>query len=75
MIADDSIKPLSPRECQVVNLLVGGLSQKEIANILDISPKTVHAYLERVRVKTGQTTMISAIVFVVVHDMVLINSV
>lgn len=75
LITNINQKPLSPRECQVVQLLVGGLSQKEIANELGVSSSAVRCYMERVRVKTGQATTISAIAFVVIHDMVLINSV
>lgn len=69
-----AIKPLSPRECQVIQLLISGLTQKEIAREMGISPRTVHCYLERVRGKTGKTTMISAIAFVFINGLVLISS-
>lgn len=58
------VKPLSPRERQIIELLVGGLTQKEVACQLGISPRTVSGYLERVQAKTGQTTILAAVVFV-----------
>jgi two-component system response regulator NreC len=42
---------LSAREHQVFSLLVGGLRSKEIANQLDLSPKTVNTYRSNLMVK------------------------
>lgn len=42
---------LSPRERQVMNGLVGGLSNKEIAKEYDISPRTVEVYRANVMMK------------------------
>lgn len=69
------MKPLSPRECQVVEFLVGGLTQKEVADQLGISPCTVRCYLLRIKVKTQQPTVLSAVAFVLIHGMVLPSSV
>lgn len=65
---------LSPRECQTVELLVGGLTRREVAIRMCISIRTVDYYLDRVRIKTGKPTMIAAIAFVIANDMVLMNS-
>lgn len=44
MRTDDPIDTLSAREYQVFTMLVEGLHSKEIATLLDISPKTVDTY-------------------------------
>lgn len=47
---------LTQREQQVVELLVQGLTSKEIANRMRISPNTVKAFLRLVMSKTGVST-------------------
>lgn len=42
--ADDPLSALSPREMEVFSYLVNGLRAKDIAELLDISPKTVDTY-------------------------------
>jgi DNA-binding CsgD family transcriptional regulator len=46
----------TPRENQTVELLLQGLTGKEIASRLDISPNTVKTFLRLVMVKMGVTT-------------------
>ncbi|HUB33498.1 MAG TPA: response regulator transcription factor [Bryobacteraceae bacterium] len=41
---DDPLSALSPREMEVFSYLVNGLRAKDIAELLDISPKTVDTY-------------------------------
>jgi DNA-binding NarL/FixJ family response regulator len=41
---DDPLSVLSPREVEVFSYLVNGLRAKDIAELLDISPKTVDTY-------------------------------
>jgi DNA-binding NarL/FixJ family response regulator len=45
------IERLSPRELQVLRLVCAGLSAKEIATKLGLSPKTVSTYRYRIRLK------------------------
>jgi DNA-binding NarL/FixJ family response regulator len=42
--AEDPLASLSPRETEVFSYLVNGLRAKDIADLLDISPKTVDTY-------------------------------
>jgi DNA-binding CsgD family transcriptional regulator len=46
----------TPRENQTVELLLQGLTSKEIATRLEISPNTVKAFVRLVMVKMGVTT-------------------
>ncbi len=41
------------REYEVVQMLADGLSRQEIADRLDISPRTVRFYIEELKTKTG----------------------
>jgi DNA-binding NarL/FixJ family response regulator len=43
-VAEDPLACLSPRELEVFSYLVNGLRAKDIADLLDISPKTVDTY-------------------------------
>ena len=45
--------PLSPREAEVVKLIAEGLSSREIADVLVISPKTVERHRSNVLEKLG----------------------
>ena len=47
---------LTPREREAVLLLIDGLTTKEIAQRMDISPHTVKAFLRLVMTKLGATT-------------------
>jgi len=47
---------LSPREREAVGLLVGGLTSKEIAVQMGISPNTVKSFLRLVMTKAGVST-------------------
>ena len=68
------MKALSPRELQIVELMVRGLTQKEVSSRLGIKPSTVRGYLYRVQIKTGMPTVIAAIYYTLTHGMILINS-
>jgi two-component system response regulator FixJ len=55
--ADD----LTPREAEVRNHLLEGRSNKEIASLLQISPRTVEVHKSRVLEKLGQSSVINLI--------------
>ena len=44
---------LSPRETEVLGLVVGSKTNSEIGTILGISPRTVQKHLERIYVRLG----------------------
>jgi len=44
---------LSPRERQVVSMVARGFTQKQAAEAMDVSVKTIEGYLRRVREKVG----------------------
>lgn len=47
---------LSPRQHQVLQLLAEGLSTKEIARRLNISPRTVHFHIANLKGRFGSST-------------------
>ncbi len=47
---------LTKREAEVTFCLTKGLTNKEIANALELSPETVHDYVKQVMKKTGAST-------------------
>jgi len=50
---DDKLKSLTPREKDIVSLIVSGASNKEIGEALDISERTVKGHLSNVFQKLG----------------------
>jgi FixJ family two-component response regulator len=48
---------LSEREHEVLNSILAGLSNRQIAQAMDISPKTVETYRSRILEKTGVARM------------------
>ena len=64
---------LSPREIEVVRLVSEGLSNKEIALVLDISPWTVSTHLRRVYHKLNVNTRAEMVAFAMSHNLILVN--
>jgi HD-GYP domain-containing protein (c-di-GMP phosphodiesterase class II)/DNA-binding CsgD family transcriptional regulator len=60
---------LTEREVDVLRQLAAGLTNKEIACRLYISPKTVGHHLENVYAKAGVTSRAAAVVFAMEHDL------
>lgn len=58
---------LTGREVEVLRLLVQGLSNREIAELLVISPKTVGRHVESIYSKTNVSTRVGATLFAVEH--------
>jgi LuxR family maltose regulon positive regulatory protein len=48
-----ALQALSPRETDILTLIAGGLSNKEIARSLYIGPETVKSHLKSVFTKLG----------------------
>jgi DNA-binding NarL/FixJ family response regulator len=51
---------LTPREAEVLNWLRAGKTNRDIAEILGISPRTVNKHLDRIYVKLGVETRLAA---------------
>jgi DNA-binding NarL/FixJ family response regulator len=54
---------LSPREREVVRLIAGGQTSKEIGRALAISPRTVDTYRDRLRDKLGLHTVAELVLY------------
>jgi DNA-binding NarL/FixJ family response regulator len=64
----------TPRESQVLEGLVQGWSNKEIADCLSISPRTVNYHLDHIFVKLGARTRTEAAVASLAQGLVSFNS-
>jgi HD-GYP domain-containing protein (c-di-GMP phosphodiesterase class II) len=60
---------LTPREIEVLRLLARGLSNKQIAAKLVITPKTVGNHIEHIYAKTGASKRASAGLFAMQHGL------
>jgi HD-GYP domain-containing protein (c-di-GMP phosphodiesterase class II) len=60
---------LTPREVEVLCLLARGLTNKQAAARLEISPKTVGRHVESIYSKIGASTRAAAALFAVEHDL------
>jgi len=61
---------LSDREFEVLRLLAGGLSLKEIAARLGVSPKTVSSFRARLLEKTGLKTNADVVRYALEHHLI-----
>jgi DNA-binding NarL/FixJ family response regulator len=60
---------LTPREVEVLVLLAQGASNKEIANRLVVSPKTVGTHVEHIYSKIGCSTRAAASLYAMQHGL------
>jgi DNA-binding NarL/FixJ family response regulator len=60
---------LTRREVEVLRLLARGLTNKQAAQQLEISPKTVGRHVESIYSKIGASTRAAAALFAVEHDL------
>ena len=61
---------LSDREVEVLILAARGLSNREMADVLVVSPKTVSRHVEHIYEKIGVSTRVGATLFAVQHGLV-----
>lgn len=66
---DSSLSQLSPRELEVLQLVVEGKSSAEIASILCLSPKTVETYRSRMMQKLEIRDLPSLVKFAIQHGL------
>jgi DNA-binding NarL/FixJ family response regulator len=66
--ADDA--DLSDKEIQVLKLMCDEKSTKEIAEIVEISPRTVEAIRDRLKLKTGAKSTAGLILYAVKHGLI-----
>jgi HD-GYP domain-containing protein (c-di-GMP phosphodiesterase class II) len=61
---------LTPRECEVLGLAARGFTNREIANQLVLSEKTVRNHVERTYTKVGATNRVGASLYALQHGLV-----
>jgi RNA polymerase sigma factor (sigma-70 family) len=71
--AQSALAQLTPREREVLQALSEGLSDKEIAQQLHISPATAHAHVVRTLSKLGVHSRLQAVVFAASHGAIQIR--
>jgi len=62
-------QPLTDKQAEVLNLLVSGKANKEIAKLLEISPNTVKAHISEILRKFGVSSRLEAVAFARQSDM------
>jgi HD-GYP domain-containing protein (c-di-GMP phosphodiesterase class II)/DNA-binding CsgD family transcriptional regulator len=67
--APDPPAGLTAREIEVLRLLARGLTNKQVGEQLEISPKTVGRHVESIYSKIGASTRAAAALFAVEHDL------
>ena len=67
--AKSPLERLSIRERQVLQLVVEGKSSKEIASILQLSPKSIETYRSRLMQKLGVKDLPSLVKFAIQHGL------
>jgi DNA-binding NarL/FixJ family response regulator len=67
--AEDPVACLSPRETEVFSYLVNGLRAKDIAELLDISPKTVDTYRASLMRKLNVHDLVGLVKFAIERNL------
>ena len=63
------LRPLTEREIEILRLIARGMSSREIAGHLTLSPKTVRNHTEHIYAKTGAGNRVAASLFAVEHGL------
>jgi two-component system nitrate/nitrite response regulator NarL len=66
----ETTRKLTPRELEVLSLLVEGLNQPEIAETLFVSPKTVGKHIEHILAKLGVHNRAQAVALAVRNELI-----
>jgi DNA-binding NarL/FixJ family response regulator len=64
------LESLSPREQEILQLVVEGKSSAEIAGLVHLSPKTVDTYRSRAMAKLGVTDLPALVRFAIQHGLI-----
>lgn len=67
---DDDKEKLSPREKEIIALLATGVSNKEMANALNVAESTVKIHVQNILKKLHLTSRVQAAVYAVEHGLV-----
>jgi DNA-binding NarL/FixJ family response regulator len=67
---EQSVSTLSAREVEVLQMIAYGLTNREVAEALHISPQTVKTYLERIFTKLGVSDRTRAVAVALKHGIV-----
>jgi DNA-binding NarL/FixJ family response regulator len=65
----ETLRGLTAREAEVLILLARGMSNKQIAERLVITPKTAGNHIEHIYAKTGASSRAAAALFAVQHGL------
>lgn len=65
---------LSEREVEVLGLVIRGLSNRQMAEVLVVSPKTVDHHIQHIYDKIGVSTRVGATLFALQHGLVELGS-
>jgi DNA-binding NarL/FixJ family response regulator len=68
--APEPAEPLSPRESEVLSLMAGGLSNREIADALHLAEGTVKNHVSVILAKLGVRDRVRAVLRAIEHDLV-----
>lgn len=72
---EEAIARLTSRELEVLRMLAGGMSDKEIARRLILGPDTVRAHVSHILGKLGVQSRLQAILFALRHGVVKLDAV
>jgi DNA-binding CsgD family transcriptional regulator len=64
------LSPLSPREREVLKLVVDGKTSKEIAAMIGVKPASVHTYRSRIMAKLEINDIASLVRFAIRHGLI-----